>query len=89
VIDGVVEQAGKQRTRSRALAFIVDQVAADADRIEGLAVLHAECADVDQFVDMLRAAVPSLDDIVVGHIGPVIGTHAGMGTIGVAYQRRA
>lgn len=89
VIDGVVEQAGKQRTRSRALAFIVDQVAADAARIEGLAVLHAECPDVDQFVDMLRAAVPALDDIVVGHIGPVIGTHAGMGTIGVAYQRRA
>lgn len=87
VIDGVVEQAGKQRTRSRALAFIAEQVAADADRIEGLAVLHAECADVDAFVSMIRAAAPTVGEIVVGRIGPVIGTHAGMGTIGVAYRR--
>ena len=88
VIDGVVEQAGKQRTRSRALSFIVDQVAADGDRVDGLAVLHAECPDVDQFVEMLRSALPQLGEIVVGRIGPVIGTHAGMGTIGVAYRRR-
>lgn len=89
VIDGVVEQAGKQRTRSRALSFIVDQVVADRDRIDGLAVLHAECSDVEQFVSMLREAIPELSEIVVGRIGPVIGTHAGMGTIGVAYRRRA
>jgi len=26
------------------------------------------------------------DDIVIGEIGPVIGTHGGRGTIGVAFQ---
>ncbi|NNE11064.1 MAG: DegV family protein [Ilumatobacter sp.] len=84
VRDGEVEQGGKQRTRSKALKFLVDKVAEYEGRISDLAVLHADCTDVDQFVDMLR---PFHDgEIVVGEIGPVIGTHAGRGTIGVAFD---
>lgn len=84
VVDGQVEQGGKQRTRSKALKFLVDKVAEYEGRIEQLAVLHADCSDVDQFVEMLR---PHHDgEIVVGEIGPVIGTHAGRGTIGVAFS---
>ena len=85
VIDGVVEQGGKQRTRSKALAFLAERVAADGDRVQNLAVLHADCPDVDDFVAMLEK-VRGGGEIVVGRIGPVIGTHAGRGTIGVAYQ---
>ncbi len=86
VIGGVVEQAGKQRTRSKALALLVDRVRPFAGQMDGLAVLHAHCGDVDAFVDMLR---PFHDgDIVVGEIGPVIGSHAGRGTIGVAFHER-
>ena len=48
-------------------------------------MLHADCRDVDAFVDQLRPMAPS--EIVVGQIGPVIGAHAGRGTIGVAFQR--
>lgn len=85
VRDGRVEQAGKQRTRTKALALLVDRVRDDAGHISDLAVLHADCSDVDEFVEALR---PLHDgEIVVGEIGPVIGTHAGRGTIGVAYQR--
>jgi DegV family protein with EDD domain len=84
VADGVVEQAGKQRTRSKALAHLIDQVRSYDGRIENLAVMHADCSDVDMFVDMLR---PHYDgEIVVGEIGPVIGTHGGRGTIGVAFH---
>ena len=84
VADGVVEQHGKQRTRSKALAFLVDRVASYHGRIEHLAVLHANCPDVDAFVEQLR---PLADGpIVVGQIGPVIGAHAGLGTIGVAFH---
>jgi DegV family protein with EDD domain len=84
VVDGVVEEHGKQRTRSKAIAYLVDKVATYAGRMEHLAVLHADCPDVDDFVDRLRPHAPA--DIVVGQIGPVIGTHAGRGTIGVAFQ---
>lgn len=84
VRNGVVEQGGKQRTRSKALRFLVDKVAEFEGRISDLAVLHADCSDVDQFVDMLRPLYAG--EIVVGEIGPVIGTHAGRGTIGVAFD---
>lgn len=86
VVDGAIEQGGKQRTRSKALNFLVDKVGQHAGRIDDLAVLHADCSDVDQFVDMLRAH--HTGEIVVGEIGPVIGSHAGRGTIGVAFNVR-
>ena len=87
VRDGVVEEHGKQRTRSKALAFLVEKVAAYGGRMEHLAVLHADCDDVDAFVDRLRPLIDG--DIVVGQIGPVIGTHAGRGTIGVAFHAQS
>ena len=84
VVDGQVEEGGKQRTRSKALRFLVDKVASFEGEISDLAVLHADCDDVDQFVAMLQ---PHYDgDIVIGDIGPVIGTHAGKGTIGVSFN---
>jgi DegV family protein with EDD domain len=84
VTGGVVEQGGKQRTRSKALAYLVDKVKSYDGAIENLAVLHADCSDVDEFVQMLQPFAPG--EIVVGEIGPVIGTHGGRGTIGVAFQ---
>ncbi len=86
VRDGKVEQGGKQRTRSKALAFLVEKVAA-VDGLDRLFVLQADCRDVDQFVEMLRPHVDG--EIVVGDIGPVVGSHAGRGTIGVAFFTRA
>jgi len=82
VRDGKVEQGGKQRTRSKALAFLVDKLAG-AGEVHNVGVLHADCDDVDQFVAMLRAVYDG--EIVVGDIGPVVGAHAGKGTIGVAF----
>ena len=52
--------------------------------MEHLAVLHADCSDVDEFVAQLRPYFNG--EIVVGQIGPVVGAHAGRGTIGVAYH---
>lgn len=83
VRDGVVEEGGKQRTRGKALAFLVEKVRSYGT-ITNLAVLHADSSDVDQFVAMLAEHYP--DEILVGDIGPVIGTHAGRGTIGVAFH---
>jgi DegV family protein with EDD domain len=86
VVDGAVAEGGKQRTRSKALKFLVDKVAEYQGRIEDLAVLHADCSDVDRFVEMLRPHFAG--EIVVGDIGPVVGTHSGRGTIGVAFSIR-
>jgi DegV family protein with EDD domain len=84
VVDGKVEQAGKQRTRAKALNHLVDTLRRFEGRVEHLAVLHGDCSDVDQFVDRLREHFDG--EIVVGELGPVIGTHAGRGTIGFGFH---
>jgi DegV family protein with EDD domain len=84
VKDGVVAEAGRQRTRTKALAHLVEVVRTNADAIESLGVLHAQCVDIDAFVDMVRGVYGG--EITVADIGAVIGTHAGQGTIGVAFR---
>ena len=80
---GKVEEAGKQRTRGKALNALVEEITKAGD-IERLAILHAQCADIDDFVAKVRAVYPG--EIMVGDIGAVIGTHGGRGTIGVAFR---
>ena len=87
VRDGRVEEGGRQRTRSKALAWLVEQVR-QSPPIERLAVLHAQCGDVDAFVASLRALGREDlgEHLVIGDLGAVVGTHAGPGTIGVAFH---
>ncbi|MEO5974586.1 MAG: DegV family protein [Ilumatobacteraceae bacterium] len=82
IIDGKVAEGGRQRTRSKAIAFLIDKVR-EAGPIENLAVLQAQCQDTDILLDGLRSFYPG--DIVVGDIGAVIGSHVGQGTIGVGF----
>ncbi|MFP5317932.1 MAG: DegV family protein [Acidimicrobiia bacterium] len=85
VVDGAVEPGPKQRTRSRALRWLVDQVAAEPS-IEQLAVMHGAAPDLGELLDLLAPHF-SRDKIVVADIGPVIGAHTGPRVIGVSYQR--
>jgi DegV family protein with EDD domain len=82
VHDGAVDEAGKVRTRSKALRFIIDRV--PTGRVEQVAVLHAGAPEIDDFVEELRPRVAGAE-IVVGQIGPVIGVHTGPRTIGIAW----
>jgi DegV family protein with EDD domain len=86
VHDGVVEAAGKVRTRSKALRFLVDRL--KENPVEDLAVMHAQAPDLDEFLDMLDP-IASRDDIVIGEIGPVVGVHSGPGVMGVVWSNRA
>jgi len=83
VRDGRVEEGGKQRTRSKALAFLVEKVR-EAGPLVSLAVMQADTDDVGALVARLQPFAPG--EIIVGDIGPVVGAHAGRGTIGVVYQ---
>ncbi|MCZ7527817.1 MAG: DegV family protein [Acidimicrobiia bacterium] len=80
--DGVVNEAGKVRTRSKALRALVEKV--KETEIENLAVLQGDAPDVDELLAMLEPFSPG--EIVVGEVGPVIGTHAGPGVVGVTFQ---
>jgi DegV family protein with EDD domain len=85
VIDGAVEPAGRVRTRSKALRFLVDQV--PAGKVEMISVLHANAPDLDEFLAMLEPAVPDAE-VTVGSIGPVIGVHTGPRVVGIAWIDR-
>ena len=80
---GIVEEAGKVRTRSKALKLLAAK--ASEGKIEHLAVLHGNAPDLDELLTLLEPVFPR-DDIITGVVGPVIGTHAGPRVIGVTFQ---
>jgi DegV family protein with EDD domain len=84
--NGIVEEAGKVRTRSKSLRTLADHVGRQP--VERLAVLHGDAPDLDEFLDMVQPYVPR-DEIIVGVVGPVIGTHTGPRVMGVTFQTTA
>ena len=74
---GEVEEAGRQRTRKKALAWLAEQLPAGASNI---AIGHGMASDIDKFLSLTDAEIEH-----VGLIGPVVGTHGGPGVIGLAY----
>lgn len=83
VRDGVVEQESKQRTRARALDYLVAKVTTDAP-LERLAICNGAADDIDAVVERL-SSVPVAHELVVTDLGPVVGTHAGPGSLGICY----
>ncbi len=88
ISSGVVEELGKQRTRSKALAHLtamVMQAKSTYGSIENLAVMHGDADDAEQIVDQLSVAFPR-DQIVQGQIGAVIGSHGGPRVVGITFN---
>jgi len=81
VVDGEVTEAGKQRTRAKAVATLVEKVR-NLGPLEELAFMHAEAGDAKdillQFGDLHARA-----DVVEGDVGAVIGTHVGPRCVGI------
>ncbi len=84
ISSGEVEEAGKPRTRAKALKWLADKVAADGP-VEHLAVMHGSAPDVEQFLGLL-APIAARDQIHVGEIGATIGVHGGPRVMGITYQ---
>jgi DegV family protein with EDD domain len=80
---GAVEEAGKARTRRKALEALRDKVFAQ-DRVEELCVYHGFAPDLDAMLDLLADRY-GRDEIRVGTIGPVIGAHGGPRVMGVTW----
>jgi DegV family protein with EDD domain len=81
---GVVEEAGKPRTRSKALQWLADRLLEEPS-VEKLCVVHGEAPDIDEFLNLISSKYGP-DDYTVGLIGPVIGAHGGPRVMGVTYQ---
>jgi DegV family protein with EDD domain len=82
---GVVAEAGRQRTRAKALVAVANQGAAHAP-LRRLALMHGACSDADvATVRQLIASIATEVPVVETNIGPVVGTHGGPGIIGLAW----
>ena len=79
--DGEVQAAGRTRTRKRAVAAILDHIEELEGRIDRLGVIHSGSSGLDTVV--ARVAEATGADPIVSRLGPVVGTHAGPGVLGV------
>jgi len=81
--NGVVSPGGRVRTRRKAIGAVLDHL----DSLEPVAevgVIHSDAPDLDEFLYALRGR--GYDDPLVARLGPVVGTHAGPGVIGIVYR---
>lgn len=81
---GVVEEAGKTRTRKKAFAWLRDTLLAHQP-VENLAIVHGFAPDIDDLLELLADHV-DLASVRMGHIGAVIGTHGGPRLVGIAFH---
>jgi DegV family protein with EDD domain len=86
---GKVEEAGKQRTRSRALAALaafVGTAKAANGSISDVHIMHGNAtqADINQLLDLLASHCDPTS-VRIGQIGAVIGTHGGPGLMGLTF----
>jgi DegV family protein with EDD domain len=81
--DGIVAEAGRQRTRSKALVAIAD-VATSHAPLKRLALVHGASSEVSNLEDLVKG-VATENTIIVTDMGPVVGTHGGPGIIGLCW----
>jgi DegV family protein with EDD domain len=87
VKDGVVAEAGKVRTRKKAIRHVVDAVSAAVEGKQNirLAALHA--AAPDDAAVMLKMASERVNPVEkhLAELSPVVGAHVGPGTVGLVW----
>lgn len=85
--DGVVAEAGRARTRAKALAVCAERARAQAP-LSRLVVIEGDCTEADvRALSSLVADLALAHPLLVAEIGPVVGTHAGPGIIGLTWLR--
>lgn len=83
VTDGVVAEESKQRTRSRCFEYLATKLRAAAP-FERLAVCDGAASDLDKFLGLLDG-IETRHPLITADLGPVVGTHAGPGTVGACF----
>lgn len=85
--DGKIEPLASVRTKKKALRHMLDLIQQELAGKSGAhtAVLHAVASvEAQDIADQLQASVNPVE-LLIGELSPVIGTHVGPGTLGVAF----
>ena len=87
VPDGLVEPLERVRTRSKAIQRLVDIVHERGNgRPVYISPLHANILQDAQEVERLAKAKLNVVESIISNVSPVVGTHVGPGTVGIAYM---
>lgn len=84
ISSGSVEEAGKQRTRRKAMIWLRDRLF-EQPPLDEVAVCSGGADDIEEFIELLA---PRYDrqQLTRWTVGPVIGAHGGPHIIGLAWQ---
>lgn len=86
--EGKLTVVDKARGRHSALEMLVDRMANSIENPKGQKVYisHGDCIEeAEQVKEMIMDRLP-ITDITINYIGPVIGSHSGLGTIAIFYM---
>jgi DegV family protein with EDD domain len=83
-VDGAVAAAGRVRTRTKAVAAVLDHVAS-LEGVQRIGIISSE-PDPDPAIVTAVTEAGGREPLLM-QIGPVVGSHAGPGVLGVAYLR--
>lgn len=87
--EGHLINVAKTRGRKQSLNWLVDKMAERIGNYENdfFYISQADCIDDAKYVaDLIRKRFGLMKKVVIGNIGPVIGSHAGPGTVALFFM---
>jgi DegV family protein with EDD domain len=84
--DGLIVPVTSVRTKSKAIAFMLDQAVELVDHKQArVAVAHAQVpSEMEALLKMVRERLVIPEGVFISEVGPVVGTHTGPGVLGIA-----
>jgi len=86
ISNGRIEPLEKQRTRKRAVSRLVELMEQKIGKQKAhIAILHGNVPDEAQQMEQIIRDRFNVDELMITDMGPVIGVHAGPGTLGLVF----
>ncbi|MBN2092390.1 DegV family protein, partial [candidate division KSB1 bacterium] len=85
--EGTIKECGKAFTNYFAIRKTVKKVKTDLQNLKNarIGIVHANAIAKAEWLRQQFINLPSVKEIIVHDVAPVLGVHAGPGTVGVAY----
>lgn len=85
VTDGIVQSVISVRSRDQGIRYMLTLAEERSPLIQAAVVYSTTPDEAEELAERVRPMV-SDGNVIIGRIGPVIGTHVGPGTVGIALQ---
>ena len=85
--EGRLIPIGKVRGRKQSLSTLVDKMVAKTNGVDNrwVFISHGDCEEDAGYVARLVQQKTGISNVLIGDIGPVIGSHSGPGTVALFF----